>query len=107
MRSILFNPNEIVEDNTMVAMIVNQNTRLLQRCLKSRSKELYFAAIDSLVNASDNFGPALNKHLPILLPLVAKRQDLANDERISQLKDVLCFNGGDEAEDMLERYPLK
>ena len=57
----------------MVAMIVSQNTRLLQRCLKSRSKDLYFAAIENLVRASDNFGPALNKNLPILLPLVAKR----------------------------------
>ena len=80
---------------------------LLQRCLKSKSKELYFAAIDNLVKASDNFGPALNKHLPILLPLVAKRQDLANDERISQLKDILCFNGGDEAEAMIDRFKLK
>lgn len=105
--SVLFDPNEIVEDNTMVAMIIKQNTALLQRCLKSKSKDLYFAAIDSLVNASDNFGPAINKHLPILLPLIAKRQDLANDDRIGRLKDALCFNGGDEAENMLERFPLK
>mmetsp|Transcript_41814 Transcript_41814/g.55126 ORF Transcript_41814/g.55126 Transcript_41814/m.55126 type:complete len:92 (+) Transcript_41814:820-1095(+) len=91
----------------MVATIIKQNTMLLQRCLRSKSKELYFAAIDNLVKASDNFGPALNKHLPILLPLIAKRQDLANDERIQELKDVLCFNGGDDAETMLKRYPLK
>ena len=104
---MLFDPNEVVEENSMVATLVNQNTRLLQRCLKSRSKDLYFAAIDNLVNASDNFGPALNKHLPILLPLVAKRQDLANDERIHRLKDALTYNGGDEAEKMLARYPLK
>ena len=76
-------------------------------CLKSKSKDLYFAAIENLVNASDNYGPAINKHLPILLPLVAKRQDLANDERIHRLKDILAFNGGDEAEQMLERFPLK
>lgn len=63
-------------------MIVKQNTMLLQRCLKSKSKDLYYAAIDNLVSASDNFGPALNKHLPIILPMVAKRQDLANEERI-------------------------
>ena len=79
----------------------------MQRCLKSKSKELYFAAIDNLVKASDNFGPALNKHLPILLPLIAKRQDFASDDRISQLKDVLCFNGGDDAEAMIDKYPLK
>ena len=80
---------------------------LLQRCLKSKARELYYAAIDNLVNASDNFGPALNKHLPILLPLVAKRQDMANDERIHRLKEALIFNGGDDAEAMLERFPLK
>ena len=80
---------------------------LLQRCLKSKARELYYAAIDNLVNASDNFGPALNKHLPILLPLVAKRQDMANDERIHRLKEALIFNGGDDAETMLERFPLK
>ena len=79
---MLFDPNEVVEDNTMVSMMVKQNTMLLQRCLKSKSKDLYYAAIENLVNASDNFGPALNKHLPILLPMVAKRQDLANEERI-------------------------
>ena len=91
----------------MVAMIVKQNVSLLQRCLQSKSKDLYFAAIDNLVNASDNFGPALNKHLPVILPLVAKRQDLASDERIGRLKDALCFNGGDQAEAMLEKYPIK
>ena len=91
----------------MVATIVKQTTHLLQMCLRSKSKDLYFAAIESLVNASDNYGPAINKHLPILLPLVAKRQDLANDERIHRLKDILAFNGGDEAEQMLERFPLK
>lgn len=53
---------------------------LLKRCLKSKNKDLYFAAIASLKNASDNFGPALNKHLPVLLPLVAERNDLAEDE---------------------------
>ena len=106
-QSVLFDPNEIVEDNSMVATMVAQNTRLLQRCLKSRSKDLYFAAIENLVNASDNFGPALNKHLPVLLPLVAKRQDLANDERIQRLKESLSFNGGEEADKMLQRYPLK
>lgn len=51
-------------------------------CLKRGSKETYFAALENLINASDNFGPAINKHLPIILPMVAKRQDLANDERI-------------------------
>ena len=105
--SVLFDPNDIVEDNSMVAMIVNQNTRLLQRCLKSKSKDLYFAAIDNLVQASDNFGPALNKHMPVLLPLVAKRQDLANDDRIQRLIDAISFNGGEKADAMLALYPLR
>jgi len=41
--------------------------------LKSSSKSVFFAAIESLKQASDNFGPALNKHLNIILPLVQKR----------------------------------
>ena len=79
----------------------------MQACLRSRSKDLYFAAIESLIDASDNFGPALNKHLPVLLPLIAKRQDLCSDERILRLRDALCFNGGDAAEVMFTKYPLK
>lgn len=72
--SVLFDPNETaIEPNSMVATIVKQTTHLLQMCLRSKSKDLYFAAIESLVNASDNYGPAINKHLPVLLPLVAKR----------------------------------
>ena len=69
--SVLFDPNEIVEDNSMVAVIVKQNVNLLQRCLKLKNNDIYFAAIDSVINASENFGPALNKHLPVILPLVA------------------------------------
>jgi len=38
--------------------------------------------------------------------MVAQRKDLADKARISQLVDVLCFNGGDEAEAMLEKYPI-
>lgn len=67
---MLFNPNEIVDDNSMVAMMVKQNVMLLQKCLKSKTKELYFAAIDSVNNASNMFGPAINKHLPHILPLI-------------------------------------
>ena len=32
---------------------------------------------------------------------------MANDERIHRLKEALVFNGGDAAEAMLERFPLK
>lgn len=99
--SVLFDPNEIVEDNTMVAQIVKQNTMLLKRCLKSKNKSLYFAALDSLRSASDNFGPALNKHLPVLLPMVAERGDLAGDDHIVDLHFTLLENGGTMAERML------
>jgi hypothetical protein len=44
------------------------------------------------------FGPALNKHLPLALQMVKKRQDLASRERIHELKDMLIANGGQEAE---------
>ena len=43
---------------------------LYNLCLKSKTKELYFAAIDSVNNASNMFGPAINKHLPHILPLI-------------------------------------
>ena len=104
--SVLFDPNEIVEDNSMVAVIVKQNVNLLQRCLKLKNNDIYFAAIDSVINASENFGPALNKHLPVILPLVAQRQDLSNDERILSLQMALQENGGREGERMLEKYPI-
>ena len=67
------------------------------------SKEIFFAAIDSIKNASNMFGPALNKHLPVILPLIKKKQDLASGERIQSLKDTLIANGGDEAKKCLEK----
>ena len=74
--------------------------------MKTKNNDVYFAAIDSVINSSENFGPAINKHLPIILPLVAKRQDLSNDERILTLVMTLRENGGREAEKMLEKYPV-
>lgn len=55
------------------------------------------------------FGPALNKHLPHIIPLVQKKQDLASVERIGLLKETLIKNGGDEASKLLhmEEYKLK
>lgn len=79
---MLFDPNELVEENSVVAQMVKLNIVLLQRCLKASSKAVFFAAIESIRNTSDNFGPALNKHLKIILPLIQKRQDLASNERI-------------------------
>jgi len=37
------------------------------------NKAIFFAAIDSIKNASNMFGPALNKHLPVILPLIKKK----------------------------------
>lgn len=58
-------------------------------------------------NASNNFGPALNKHLPIVLQLVKKKQDLAAKERIHELKQILILNGGEEAEIIVNKMGLK
>lgn len=69
---MLFDPNELVEENSVVATIVKKNITLLQKCLKSQRKGIFNAAIGSVIQASDMFGPALNKHLQIILPLVAK-----------------------------------
>jgi hypothetical protein len=96
-----------VEENSVLAQIVKTNTQLLQKCLKSNSKHVYFSAIDNLKNAVTNFGPTLNKHLPSLLPLIAKRQDLASDDRISGLKEAILENCGDDARKLLEIFPLK
>lgn len=70
---LLFNPNEIVDDNTMVAQMVKQNITLLQKCLKSSNKAIFNAALDSLKNASNMFGPALNKHLKHIIPMIKKK----------------------------------
>jgi hypothetical protein len=63
----------------MVAMIVKTNVTLLEKCLKSKNKNLFYAALDNLIEASNNFGPALNKHLPVVLPLIRKRPDLTKN----------------------------
>eukprot|EP00350_Pseudokeronopsis_sp_OXSARD2_P009056 CAMPEP_0170550984 /NCGR_PEP_ID=MMETSP0211-20121228/8998_1 /TAXON_ID=311385 /ORGANISM="Pseudokeronopsis sp., Strain OXSARD2" /LENGTH=85 /DNA_ID=CAMNT_0010857855 /DNA_START=591 /DNA_END=846 /DNA_ORIENTATION=- len=78
--------------------MIKQNITLLQKCLVSSNKSLFIAAIESLKNASNNFGPALNKHLPLVIPLIKKKQELASKERIQELKEILIMNGGDEAE---------
>jgi len=69
-QALLFDPNELIEENSVVATLVKTNIVLLQKCLKSQSKAVYFAAIENIRSASDNFGPAINKHLKIILPLV-------------------------------------
>jgi len=58
-------------------------------------------------NASNNFGPALNKHLPIILSIIKKKQDLVNRERIDDLKEILINNGGEEAKILMMNAELK
>ena len=65
------------------------------------------AAIENLKQASDMFGPALNKHLPIVLTLVKKRQDLASRDRIYDLKVTLIANGGEDAKAIVDMMELK
>jgi hypothetical protein len=50
------------------------------------------------------FGPAINKHLPHILPLVKKKQELADPERIKTLRDTLVRNGGEEAEKIFDSH---
>ena len=52
-------------------------------------------------NASSMFGPALNKHLRHIVPLVLHKADLVKRERIDELFKVLVRNGGDEAKNIL------
>ena len=87
----------------MVAQIVKQNVKLLKNCLKSSNKDIYYAAIESIVNASNMFGPALNKHLIHILPMVQKKKDLANKERIDNLRQTLVKNGGEDALKVIAR----
>ena len=103
----MFDPNEIIEENSMVAMLVKANISLLQRCLKSKNKAVFNTAIDNLIEASNNYGPALNKHLPVILPLMRKRQDLIKDnEQVMLMVEALKLNGGTEAERILKIIPL-
>jgi len=91
----------------MVAMLVKTNISLLQRCLKSKNKAVFNTAIDNLIEASNNFGPAMNKHLPVILPLMRKRQDLLKDNpQVTLMVEALAFNGGTEAERLLKMIPL-
>jgi len=57
----------VIEENGVLALLVKQNMQLLQKCLISSNKAVFIAAIESLKNASNNFGPALNKNFPIML----------------------------------------
>ena len=73
----------------------------------SSNKAIFLAAIENLKNASNNFGPALNKHLPMALQMIKKKQDLASIERIHDLKHILVTNGGPEAEKIVMSAQLK
>lgn len=105
--SFIFDPNMIVEENSVLAQLIKTNVTLLQKCLVSSNQAIFLAAIENLKNASNNFGPALNKHLPIALHMVKKKQDLASIERIHDLKNILIANGGQEAQKILQAIGLK
>eukprot|EP00347_Sterkiella_histriomuscorum_P010627 403375543 len=105
--SLNIDPNMIFDENSVLAQLVKTNIQLLQKCLVSQNKAIFIAAIESLKNASNNFGPALNKHLPLVLQLVKKKQDLAAVERIHELKEILIQNGGEEAELVVNKMGLK
>jgi len=49
----------------------------------------------------------LNKHLPHILLLIKKKQDLASVERIHELKCTLISNGGSDAEKFVKSIELK
>ena len=93
----MFNINDLDEENPVVAEVVKNIIMLLQRCLKSKSNAVFHTAIDQVAYTSDNYGPALNKHLKLIMPMVEKRNDKASAPKISELKNTLIENGGDEA----------
>jgi len=72
-QSLLFDPNERIDDNSVVGQMVKTNIALLQKCIQSKNKSVFGAAIENLKNTSNNFGPALNKHLPVILPIIKKK----------------------------------
>jgi|TARA_B110000285_G_scaffold208970_1_gene249581 hypothetical protein len=64
---------------------------------------LFYCAIDNLIEASDGFGPALNKHLPVILPLLRKRPELVKGSpKVNELIEMLRSNGGKEADKVLK-----
>ena len=46
---------------------VKHSLKQLNSALASYNKAIFLAAIENLKNASNNFGPSLNKHLPLAL----------------------------------------
>lgn len=77
---------------------------MLQRCLKSKNAAIFSASLDQVESVSDNYGPALNKHLHIIWPLVEKRKDKKSSEKIINLRNTLIENGGSEAAKILSQY---
>jgi len=69
-RSPFFEPNEEILDNSLVAQMCSTHTILLEKLLKSKNKKVFLAAIETIKQHSKQFGPALNRHLPTVLPLV-------------------------------------
>lgn len=104
-QALLFNPNDVVEENTVCGNVVKQIITLLQRCLKSKNQSIFNAALEQVSDTSDNYGPALNKYLYIIVPLMEKRKDKHTKDKISNLRQTLLENGGEEAIKILSQYP--
>ena len=75
---------------------------MLQRCLKSKNAAIFSASLDQVESVSDNYGPALNKHLHIIWPLVEKRKDKKSSEKIINLRNTLIENGIDSRQFKIE-----
>lgn len=58
-------------------------------------------------DTSENYGPAINKHLHLIVPLIEKRNDKHSNEKIMKLRQTLLENGGEEAAKILTQYPSK
>lgn len=86
---MLFDPNEMVQENTVVGQLVKTLILMLQRCLKSKNQSIFNAALQQVSDVSDNYGPALNKHLAVIWPLIEKRKDLKSAHKIEELKVTL------------------
>lgn len=70
---------------------VLQQSLVLCSAPKSSVSSSYFR------QASDNFGPALNSHLSVILKLVKLKESLATTEQMAHFRETLIENGGGEA----------
>ena len=72
------------------------------KCLSTPNKSLFLAALDNIKQTSNNYGPALNRHLPSIINKVTKKKDLVSPELITEITEILLKNGGKQAEQVLK-----